>query len=173
VEAERGQSRRLTCPYHAWTYKSDGSLMAMPQPDAFSGVCRQDRGLKPIPTQERYGTVWITPQPGQTGMELTAHLGSFADELAQWLIGDWHYTETRVHHIAANWKLTMDTFTEGYHIPMLHRDSLATIADGAANYRTQYGDHHRQAVPMKSLRELRDVPAEQWNAFQRQLHHRR
>src|SRR5579862_9590960 len=38
--------RRITCPYHAWTYGLDGRLLAIPQRDAFKGL---DMGRRPGP----------------------------------------------------------------------------------------------------------------------------
>jgi phenylpropionate dioxygenase-like ring-hydroxylating dioxygenase large terminal subunit len=165
VEEPRGTGKRLFCPFHAWSYKTDGSLAGVPAQKAFAGVCREDRALRPVEVREHLGIIWVVAKPSDTPMDLDAHLGPFAEELARWDIAGWHYVETRVHTIPANWKIAMDTFTEGYHIPVLHKDSIGAGAAGGLNAYQAFGDHQRQVFAMKSLEELRDTPREQWNAF--------
>ena len=46
-------------------------------------------------------------------------------EIADFDIGGYAHVESREHEWAMNWKLVMDTFTEPYHIPWLHKDSIA------------------------------------------------
>lgn len=64
----------------------------------------------------------MTAQASRTGFQRIVHRarpvpGPFAHELARWDVGSWHYVETRIHREPASWKITMNTFTEGYHIP--------------------------------------------------------
>lgn len=166
VEDERGTAKRLTCPFHAWAYKPDGTLAGVPGQQAFPGLCREERALRPVEVREHLGVVWVVATPTGTPMDLDAHLGPFAAELARWNAASWHFVETRVHTIRANWKLAMDTFTEGYHVPVLHKDTIGAQAAGALSAYRAFGDHHRMIFPMKTLEELRDKPREQWNAFE-------
>jgi phenylpropionate dioxygenase-like ring-hydroxylating dioxygenase large terminal subunit len=165
VEQPRGTARRLSCPFHAWSYRPDGSLAGIPAQQAFDGVCREERGLRPVEVREHLGIVWVVARPGDTPMDLDAHLGSFAGELALWDVGAWRYVETRTHQVPANWKITVDTFTEGYHIPVLHKDSLGAGAAGGLNTHRAFGDHQRLVFAMKTLEELRGTPRAEWNAF--------
>lgn len=165
VEEPRGQGRRLSCPFHGWSYNIDGTLGGVPAHKAFPALCRDDRGLRPVPTREHLGAIWVVPRD-DSELDVDAHLGPFALELARWEMDTWHYVETRVHDVAANWKITMDTFTEGYHIPVLHKDSLGTLGATGTNLYDRMGDHHRQVFPMSNLYELRNLPKEQWNGFE-------
>jgi phenylpropionate dioxygenase-like ring-hydroxylating dioxygenase large terminal subunit len=165
IEEPRGTGKRYFCPFHAWSYRPDGSLAGVPHQGSFEGVCREARSLRPVEVREHLGVIWVVAKPGDTPMDLDAHLGPFAEELAKWDIPSWHYLETRVHRVPANWKITMDTFTEGYHIPVLHKDSIGAGAAGGLNAYRAFGDHHRQVFAMKHLEELRTVPRDQWNAF--------
>ena len=40
-----GQTRRLTCPFHAWVYDLEGKLVGVPTAEGFEGMCREDKGL--------------------------------------------------------------------------------------------------------------------------------
>ena len=44
------------------------------------------------------------------------------DEIAEYGLEAYTHFETRSREWSFNWKLVIDTFTEAYHIPALHRD---------------------------------------------------
>jgi phenylpropionate dioxygenase-like ring-hydroxylating dioxygenase large terminal subunit len=165
VEQPRGSNRSFTCPYHSWTYDRQGALVGVPQSDTFPGLCRQDRGLYPVSVQERDGVIWVLPRSHGEPFDLDGHLGAFGGELARWNLGGLHFFEQREHRVAANWKLAIDTFTEAYHIPNLHKGTVGQLAAGGLNVTEEFGRHHRQVVAMKHLAGFRDVPGEQWAPF--------
>src|SRR5262249_9344148 len=53
----------FACPYHAWTYDSDGRLLGMGTKRGFEGVDRECHGLTPLPVAERHGLIWVQPKP--------------------------------------------------------------------------------------------------------------
>ena len=51
--------RSLTCPYHGWTYRLSGELLAMSMRDTFPPLDRSQLGLKPVRMQVLFGFVFI------------------------------------------------------------------------------------------------------------------
>ena len=59
-----------------------------------------------------------------------------------------------------NWKLVMDTFTEPYHIPWLHKDSIAPYYLFDRWIHDSYGPHQRFIGCRRSVLEELDKPSE-------------
>jgi phenylpropionate dioxygenase-like ring-hydroxylating dioxygenase large terminal subunit len=158
-----GEARRLTCPFHAWTYDLEGNLVGVPTGEGFEGMCREDKGLVELPVAEGYGLVVGRLRPGDP-IDVDAYLGpGLTDELAMLDFADWApYSEPHVHHVDANWKVTLDTFRENYHFDFLHRKTLAEYAYGGVLTFDAFGPHLRNCSALRSIDALKGVPEEQW-----------
>jgi phenylpropionate dioxygenase-like ring-hydroxylating dioxygenase large terminal subunit len=165
-----GEARRFTCPFHAWTYDQRGSLVGVPVAAGFEGMCREDKGLVELPVAEGYGMVVGRLRPGEP-VDIDEYLGpDLAGELEMLDFADWApYGEPHRHPVAANWKVTLDTYRENYHFDYLHRDTLAGYAYGGALTFDALGAHLRNCSAVRSIDELKDVPEEQWTDAGRHL----
>jgi phenylpropionate dioxygenase-like ring-hydroxylating dioxygenase large terminal subunit len=168
VEDARGCGKKaLTCPYHAWSYRLDGSLLHVPDAHAFAGLDHAALGLRVVPHQVRHGFVWacLAPDPGQ-GADITAFLGpALDDDFEHFALASHQVARTTVRTRAANWKLVMDAFAEGYHLKSLHRQSLARFFLDAAIV-DDCAPHVRQVGARKGLLELADRPEADWDLRQ-------
>jgi len=55
ARVDRGNAKRLICPYHAWSFDLEGNLSAAPQEREFKATLEKDKlGLKKIPRIESY-----------------------------------------------------------------------------------------------------------------------
>lgn len=119
---ESGKRSTFVCPYHAWRFSTDGSLLAVSDPRKFGELDKSHYGLVELPCEERVGFVWVCITPGLV-FNLEEYLGGMLDELTcleanQWFVHGTSRLES------ANWKISHDGYLESYHIPFLHRDTL-------------------------------------------------
>jgi phenylpropionate dioxygenase-like ring-hydroxylating dioxygenase large terminal subunit len=119
--------RLLVCPYHAWSYDADGALVAIPGDEGFPDVERERMGLAPLPVHEECGLVYVGLTPAAPPMP---GLGGAEHELLPFGLGTYHQVERREHRFAANWKLTIDSFMEAYHLHALHKETLRPVFHG-------------------------------------------
>lgn len=124
AESGGAGARSFTCPFHGWVYGLDGALLATPRAGhAFDDVDLSTCTLPTETVRERGGTVFVgdeEPQLGGAEAELDAvGLADFVPIETEDGVATW------VSHWQANWKLLIDTFLESYHVPRLHRDTVA------------------------------------------------
>ncbi len=132
----RGQCKgALRCRYHGWTYRFDGTLIGVPEGMSFGE--RLDKGslsLFPVRVEEMCGLIFVNLDPDAT--PLGEMLGDLPQRLAGYRIPELvPFAEpsaaSRLLTSAprgdesgggqpANWKVVVENYVEGYHIPIAH-----------------------------------------------------
>ena len=126
--AERGSIR---CPYHAWTYALDGSLLATPRVDNALDVTALGLWRHHVATWNGLVFVSLAADPMPLEDWLTEHTPSLAEftelRLDRLLIGA--RTEASVR---ANWKIIVENYAECLHCAVVHPE----LVDLMPVYRT-------------------------------------
>jgi phenylpropionate dioxygenase-like ring-hydroxylating dioxygenase large terminal subunit len=112
-------SGRITCPYHGWTYRFDGSLLATPAKDTFPELNLQEHGLEPVRVEVTLGFIWVClagdPDPPS---RLWAPI---QEELTPYRLEELVPTQPPYLEVwNVNWKIAMDNYLESYHVPAGH-----------------------------------------------------
>lgn len=136
---------RMTCPFHAWTFGLDGSLVALPKKEAFPTLDKKEYGLRRLPVREAGGIIWVGLDP-EYEPDFSEATGAIAADFDAFGIGDMHFYGRRRFDLAANWKILIETFLETYHVPPLHRDTVAPHFAEVPTLMTHLGRNSRQTT---------------------------
>lgn len=159
---EPGCHATLTCPFHGWSFDLAGRLAGLPGKIGFEGLDAQQLGLIQVPCTEWHGLIFVRAQPGQEPIDVEAHLGSFAPELAELGLGAFTHVKSTVMKSEGNWKYVLETFGEGYHFASLHPDSLAQTHFNNVAVFDRFERHHRICFAPRPYKELSKVPESEW-----------
>lgn len=149
----QGQISRLVCPYHAWTYHTDGTLMHAPFMEQSSGFDQQACRLPEFPVETWQGFVFVTlnttPEP------LAPRLAGLAELVAPYGFERFHsaYEEKEVWQV--NWKCMTENAIESYHVFKAHRDSIEKIRPTKDQEFVPCGDAYHVHITNAA----KDVPA--------------
>ena len=164
VEGRGKLQDSLICPYHGWAFRLNGALDAVAYSASFGNVAASDHALREIPCRESEGLVFSAPRQG-VNFNLEAHLGTLAAELKSFDLSECVPVKSGTFDVQANWKLSLDTFSEGYHFPVLHRETLGEVTLGNVMTYDRFGgqgEHHRLGYPGRSILELANVERKDW-----------
>lgn len=121
LEERCGAVGNLVCPYHQWTYRTDGSLIfAESQPPAFD---RERFGLKPVHARTVAGLIFVclADEPPSDFDEVAAVVEPY--------LTPYRLQEAKVAHQIdlmeeGNWKLVMENNRECHHCDAAHPELL-------------------------------------------------
>ncbi len=120
VEPASGSAVRFQCPYHAWIYDLDGTLMRAPHTEDLEDFQLEDHGLTPIRLAVWQGFVFLCFSEQTPALE--AYLGDWFDHHAGF---GRDYAGLRQaarleYQVGANWKIVAENYSECYHCPGVH-----------------------------------------------------
>jgi phenylpropionate dioxygenase-like ring-hydroxylating dioxygenase large terminal subunit len=153
-----GNARAFTCPYHGWTYDTAGKLLGTTDKVGFAGLDLGTHGLVPLPAAEKHGVLYVRARPGAEALDIDAALGTIAPDMAALKLASFPLYSTDKVTPRINWKFAIDTFLEGYHIPHLHRKTIAPYFVGNCGVFRSAGLNGRLSVPKTSIDEIRSKP---------------
>lgn len=128
LEAE-GNAKAFICPYHAWTYGTDGSLIsAKTMPDDFN---REEYGLRRLPVRTAEGLIYFNlDQKTEDFDSMAAHVEEY---FAPYELPTLKIATRLVWTVRANWKLVWENFSECYHCGPAHPEYCSVMAHALAD----------------------------------------
>jgi phenylpropionate dioxygenase-like ring-hydroxylating dioxygenase large terminal subunit len=144
VTVDRGRSPRLMCGYHNWTYKTDGSLVGVPEQRDFAALDMSCRSLIQVRC-ERFGNV-IFINLDDDAPALLDWLGPVADDWREFQFDKVRLAARYSFDLNCNWKVAMEANMEVYHVPFIHPDTVAPLVDSKRNVNTIFPNGHARML---------------------------
>jgi Rieske 2Fe-2S family protein len=113
----------ITCPYHAWSYRLDGSLIAAPGFREGEQFAKAEHSLVPLPLEAWQG--WAFVNATGDAPPLATWIGDLDSLVAPYAPGELVRAETHRYTLAANWKIITENYHECYHCPLIHPELCA------------------------------------------------
>ena len=134
VASGAGSCRALRCGYHGWTYGLDGRLLATPEFEGVENFRREDVRLPEFSVATWIGLVFANLDARAPA--LAATLEDLSGRLEEKGLGSMRFAFRREWTLDCNWKVYVDNYLEGYHIP----DRPSGSHEGARLRRLPDGD---------------------------------
>ncbi len=144
-----GFGNQVTCPFHGWTWSTNGTLTDVPCEWDFPHVDKATANLPEIRVELWGGFVFVNWSDDAPDLE--DYLGELPEHFANWNLAE-KFVELHVRkRLPANWKAAQEAFLEAYHVKETHPQSIPTAGDANAQYDV-FGDHvsrfvHTAATP--------------------------
>ena len=156
-------NKRITCPYHAWSYNTNGQLQSVSdEHHCFPNIDKGNNGLLQLPGIEKYGFVWACPAAdGDAEQHLETDLAGVVPDL-DWLgMDQLTVFEKNVKRWRANWKLLSEGGVETYHFSFAHKETIGPLFLNNTAVIEALGKHLRLVLPTKALTEVASLPEDQ------------
>jgi phenylpropionate dioxygenase-like ring-hydroxylating dioxygenase large terminal subunit len=164
IATERGcaEGGTLRCPFHSWTYSTQGQLTNIPLgEEGFASLDRSRMGLHSRACLEVEGLIFVRAE-GEEPIDESVALAGVRDDLHALGLERYRHFETRTSHWRCNWKLVLDTFLESYHVFSLHRKTVHPWYFSQPMIYDGWGCNLRFPVARRTIQELDGRPEEDW-----------
>lgn len=157
-----GTRRQIVCPYHAWSYRLDGSLRSAPHAEGRDGFDAADICLTEVRTEDFLGFYFVNldadaPEMDEVFPGIRSALGEFLPTIERMAP-----IERKKFVAESNWKVAVENYNECYHCKTAHKsfskgvvlpDTYTIRPIGkclnhrAASSQSQYYEIDREASP--------------------------
>jgi len=138
VDGEAGCAKRLTCPYHAWTYAADGRLIGVPQREDYPGLDPTRLGLIPVELEAWHGFLFVRLENGG-GPGVGVMMAPYEEEVAPYRLAEVRAIgRITLRPRDVNWKNVADNYSDGLHINVAHPGLTRLFGTG---YAIEAGEH--------------------------------
>jgi choline monooxygenase len=139
----------LRCGYHGWTYTLDGRLIGTPDVEGVELFDRSTMGMVPLRLETWEQFIFVNFEADAE--PLSAYLGDIPEQARGFQFAGLQFAERRDYLIHCNWKVYVDNYLEGYHIPVAHPGLMREI--DYSQYRTDtFRYHSQQFAPIRAMK---------------------
>ena len=129
----RGNTKRFTCPYHAWIFNLDGSLFNARMLD--KDADKSALGLKRLALEVFHGMIFVSLAENPNSFD---RIRQDLDQILQ----PFGLARTKIAHrvqypVKANWKLLVENYNECYHCTAAHPEFSRSHATHMSSERVQ------------------------------------
>ena len=144
VDGPQGCAKRLTCPYHAWTYDLDGRLTGLPLAETYgidaNGLDRAAHGLVPVDLEIWRGFIFVRLED-DGGPSVARMMAPYDAEVAPYRFEEMRALgRVTLRPREVNWKNVGDNYSDGLHIPVAHPGLTRLMGNGYGVEATEYAD---------------------------------
>ena len=137
VDGTGGCARRLTCPYHGWTYGADGRLIGVPHKADYPGLDTERLGLIPVELERWHGFLFVRLESG--GPSIGEMMAPAEAEIAPFRLDEVRALgRITMRPRDVNWKNVADNYSDGLHIAVAHPGLTRLFG---ASYGIEAGEH--------------------------------
>jgi choline monooxygenase len=113
-----GAARTIVCPYHAWSYRLDGTLLAAPTMARVPDFDPTAHALTPVRMESWQELLFINFDPNAPA--LLTQLGNLPEVLGSYRFADMTCTWRAEIACGCNWKMLVENALEAYHTGIVH-----------------------------------------------------
>ena len=118
----RGKVRRVSCPYHSWTYELDGRLVGAPYMQRTDGFEKSGFSLEPLACETWQGFIYVNLDRNASSLvDKLAPLNEFVDD---YQMADYVHVHEEHEVWNTNWKCLVENFMDVYHLHRVHAESF-------------------------------------------------
>ncbi len=143
LRTDNGNTTQFRCPFHGFTWKTDGALKEIPCDWDFKHLEDKDMSLPEARVELWQGFVMITENADLP--DFKTWLGPAADHYDRYNMEDRYTGMWVAKRIPANWKATAEAFMEAWHSVTTHPQLLPFLGDANTQY-DLIGDHFNRAI---------------------------
>jgi choline monooxygenase len=137
----------LRCRYHGWLYNQEGQLIAAPEMQDAVDFRVEEVRLPRLRLAQWQGLVFVALADDTPDFDSV--YGGIAERLAPIDLGAMRYTRRDAYEVRCNWKVYVDNFLEGYHLPIVH-PGLTKVLDYRAYDTELFAWHTLQHSPLRN-----------------------